>query len=146
MSNTCIVIAEKEFELGAVLELQMEFRTSEMTGVLLSITGLDGSPSLSLELHNGKVIMSSNFGFEQVLHVEQEFNNPYTVCDNRWHKIQAIYNDEELSLKVDELDQKYGLPDNGDGHFMGSSIINSLYIGGIPGNLRRMIKFLFSKI
>lgn len=120
--------------MGAVLELQLEFRTSELTGVLLSITGPEGSPSLSLELHNGKVIMSSDLGYNQALSVEQEFMSPYTVCDNRWHRIQAVYNDEELALKVDEMDQKYGLPTNVEGHFLGSSITNSLYIGGIPGN------------
>lgn len=71
---------------------------------------------------------------DRALYVEQEFSNPYTICDNMWHRIQAIYNDKELSLKVDELDQKYGLPTNNEGHFMGSAITNSLYIGGIPGN------------
>ena len=116
------------------MELQLEFRTSELTGVLLLITGPDGSPSLSLELYNGKVVMNSDFGNNLKLHVEQEFSNPYTICDNRWHRIQAIYNDEELALKVDEMDQKYGLPANINVRFIGSAITDSLYIGGIPGN------------
>ena len=77
--------------------------------------------------------MSSKVGFFS-LYVEQEFSNAYTVCDNRWHRIQAIFNDEQLALKVDEMDQKYGLPTRVDaGHFMGSGITSSLYIGGIPG-------------
>ncbi|XP_014204068.2 laminin subunit alpha-1 [Copidosoma floridanum] len=125
-------VYKKNFELGPILELQLEFRTSELTGVLLSITSSEGTPSLSLELYNGKILMSSDFGYNQVLHVEQEFKNPYTVCDNRWHRIQAIYNDEELTLKVDELEQKYGLPTEVSGHFIGSVITNALYIGGIP--------------
>lgn len=125
---------EKNFELGALLELQLEFRTSEFTGVLLSITGDGGSPSLSLELYNGKIIMSSDLGDKNPLYVEQHFPSQYSVCDNRWHRIQALFNDEQLALKVDELDQKYGLPLNGNYHSMrGNVLSNPLYIGGLPG-------------
>jgi len=120
-----------------VLELQLEFRTSELSGVLLSISAPSGSPSLSLELNNGKVIMSGDLGDKQ-LYVEQRFANPYAICDNRWHRIQAMYNDEQLTLKVDELDQKYGLPNananaNVNYHLMSSGASGPLYIGGIPG-------------
>lgn len=121
--------------MGAVLELQLEFRTSELSGVLLSITAAGGSPSLSLELNNGKIIMSGDLGENNPLYVEQHFASAYTICDNRWHRIQAVFNDEELTLKVDELDQKFGLPANGNNHFMGSSATSVLYIGGLPGIL-----------
>ena len=124
---------EKDFELGAVLELQLEFKTSELSGVLLSITASSGSPSLSLELNNGKVVMSADLGDNNPLYVEQRFPSPYTVCDNRWHRIQAVYNDEELALKVDDLDQKYGLPANVNYHFMDETASSPLYIGGLPG-------------
>lgn len=100
----------------------------------MSITAPGGSPSLSLELFNGKVIMSGDLGDNNPLYVEQTFSSPYTVCDNRWHRIQALYNDEQLALKVDELDQKYGLPSNGNYHFMRAEAVSSpLYIGGLPG-------------
>lgn len=126
-------LSENNFELGAVLELQLEFRTSEQSGVLLSISAPGGSPSLSLELNNGRVIMSGDLGDHNPLYVEQRFANQYAICDNRWHRIQAVYNDEELALKVDELDQKYGLPANVNYHFMSSTASGPLYIGGIPG-------------
>lgn len=116
-----------------MLELQLEFRTSELSGVLLSIAAPGGSPSLSLELNNGKVVMSGDLGDKNPLYVEQQFPSPYTICDNRWHSIQAIYNDEELALKVDELDQKYGLPASITDHFMASTASSPLYIGGLPG-------------
>lgn len=126
---------ERNFELGAVLELQLEFRTSELSGVLLSITAPGNSPSLSLELNNGKVIMSGDLGDNNPLYAEQRFTSPYTICDNRWHRIQAVYNDEELALKVDEMDQKYGLPPNVNYHMMDSTISGPLYIGGLPGKI-----------
>nr|XP_012147088.1 PREDICTED: laminin subunit alpha-2 isoform X4 [Megachile rotundata]XP_012147089.1 PREDICTED: laminin subunit alpha-2 isoform X4 [Megachile rotundata] len=127
-------IYKRNFELGAVLELQLEFRTSELSGVLLSITAPGNSPSLSLELNNGKVIMSGDLGDNNPLYVEQRFTSPYTICDNRWHRIQAVYNDEELALKVDEMDQKYGLPTNVNYHIMDSKVSGPLYIGGLPAS------------
>ncbi|XP_076178093.1 laminin subunit alpha-1-like [Ptiloglossa arizonensis] len=127
-------IYKRNFELGAVLELQLEFRTSELSGVLLSITAPGNSPSLSLELNNGKVIMSGDLGDNNPLYVEQRFTSPYTICDNRWHRIQAVYNDEELALKVDEMDQKYGLPANVNYHIMDSTVSGPLYIGGLPAS------------
>ncbi|XP_046413773.1 laminin subunit alpha-1-like [Neodiprion fabricii] len=126
-------IYKNNFELGALLELELEFRTSEFSGVLLSITSPGGSPSLSLELFNGKVIMSGKLGDNNALYVEQQFPSSYTICDNRWHRIQALYNDEQLALKVDELDQNYGLPQNGNYHFARETVVSSpLYIGGLP--------------
>ncbi|CAK9806681.1 Laminin subunit alpha-1 [Anthophora quadrimaculata] len=127
-------IYKRNFELGAVLELQLEFRTSELSGVLLSITAPGNSPSLSLELNNGKVIMSGDLGDNNPLYVEQRFTSPYTICDNQWHRIQAVYNDEELALKVDEMDQKYGLPANVNYHIMDSTVSGPLYIGGLPAS------------
>lgn len=47
--------AERNFHVGKYLELEFEFRTSELNGVLLSVSEPVGFPALSIELHNGKV-------------------------------------------------------------------------------------------
>lgn len=41
--------------MGKYLELQFEFKTSELNGVLLSVAEPVGFPALSIEMHNGKV-------------------------------------------------------------------------------------------
>lgn len=47
---------EKEFSVGKHLEIEMEFKSSELSGILLSIAEPPfGSPSLSIEVFNGKV-------------------------------------------------------------------------------------------
>ncbi|KAL0132326.1 hypothetical protein PUN28_000249 [Cardiocondyla obscurior] len=130
-------VYRNNFEVDGVLELQLEFRTSEVSGVLLSITAPSGSPSLSLELNSGKVIMSGDLGDNNPLYVEQGFASHYAICDNQWHRIQAVYNDEELALKVDELDQKYGLPSNVNYHLNSSIFSGPLYIGGIPATAQK---------
>lgn len=52
---------ENKFHVGALLELELEFRTSEMNGILLSISEPVGYPALSLELYNGKVSIFVTF-------------------------------------------------------------------------------------
>lgn len=49
------LISERNFHVGKYLELEMEFRTSELAGILLSISEPTGFPALSLELYNGNV-------------------------------------------------------------------------------------------
>lgn len=46
---------ERNFHVGKYLELEMEFRTSELSGILLSISEPTGFPALSLEIFNGNV-------------------------------------------------------------------------------------------
>lgn len=52
---------EKEFTVGKHLEIEMEFKTSELSGILLSTAEPpSGSPSLSIEVYNGKVNLDEN--------------------------------------------------------------------------------------
>lgn len=46
---------ERSFHVGKYLELEFDFRTSEMNGVLISVSEPNGFPALSIELYNGKV-------------------------------------------------------------------------------------------
>lgn len=46
---------EKNFHVAKYLELEMEFRTSELSGILLSVSEPNGFPALSLEINNGNV-------------------------------------------------------------------------------------------
>lgn len=52
-------ISERIFHVGKYLELQFEFKTSELNGVLLSVAEPFGFPALSIEMHNGKVSFTS---------------------------------------------------------------------------------------
>lgn len=50
-----IPIIERIFHVGKYLELEFDFRTSELNGVLISVAEPNGFPALSIEMHNGKV-------------------------------------------------------------------------------------------
>lgn len=54
-ASVSIVISERIFHVGKYLELQFEFKTSELNGVLLSVAEPVGFPALSIEMHNGRV-------------------------------------------------------------------------------------------
>lgn len=45
------------FSIGTSLQLELEFRTTEMNGVLMLLSEPDGYPSISLELNKGKVCL-----------------------------------------------------------------------------------------
>lgn len=41
--------------MGSLIEFELEFRTSELNGIILSVSEPEGYPALSLELLDGKV-------------------------------------------------------------------------------------------
>lgn len=119
--------------MGELLELSLELRTTQTTAVLLSVSEPEGYPALSLELNQGKVIISGDMGDRRPFRVEQTFQSEFAICDNKWHRIQAFYVEDKLTLKVDQFEQKYWLLDNG--HITGARTHSPLYIGGLPGGL-----------
>ncbi|KAJ9574288.1 hypothetical protein L9F63_026066, partial [Diploptera punctata] len=120
----------EKFHVGALLELQLEFRTSENTGVLLSVSEPQGYPALSLELNNGRSIMTGDMGDQHPFRVEQVFPSPYTICDNKWHRVKAFFVNDVLHLRVDNLAAVYG--HSGNGKLAEASTMSPLYIGGLP--------------
>ncbi|XP_069690531.1 laminin subunit alpha-2 isoform X2 [Periplaneta americana] len=123
-------IYEEKFHVGSQLELQLEFRTSENTGVLLSVSEPKGYPALSLEINNGKVVMTGDMGDQRPFHVEQGFPSQFTVCDNKWHRVKAFFENDVLNLKVDNFTTVYG--HSGNGQLTEASTNSPLYIGGLP--------------
>ncbi|XP_063216579.1 laminin subunit alpha-1 [Bacillus rossius redtenbacheri] len=125
-------IYKNKFLVGAQLELQLEFRTTELSGVLLSVSEPRGYPALSLEINSGKILMVVDIGDRRPLRVVQGFPSPFALCDNRWHSIKAYFVNDELTLKVDSQNSTYGHSGNG---LLSEAETNSpLYIGGLPEN------------
>lgn len=138
-NRVCAFFSENEFYVGALLKLSLELRTTQTTAVLLSVSEPEGYPALSLELNQGKVIISGDMGDRRPFRVEQSFQSEYAICDNKWHQIQAFYVEDKLTLKVDQFEQKYWLLDNG--HITGARTHSPLYIGGLPGMSYRLQYF-----
>ncbi|KAL7642435.1 UNVERIFIED_CONTAM: hypothetical protein RMT77_006996 [Armadillidium vulgare] len=121
---------DDKFQVGPLLELQLEFRTWEHDGVLLSVAGPNNNTALSLELDNGAVLLSVNIGHSHPFSARVSHPNIFTLCDNRWHIIKAHYIKDSLTLKVDSYPEVYGF--NGSNNLPKTLAEAPLYIGGIP--------------
>uniref|UniRef100_A0A8D8X2U9 Laminin subunit alpha-1 n=1 Tax=Cacopsylla melanoneura TaxID=428564 RepID=A0A8D8X2U9_9HEMI len=119
-----------QFNIGDLTDLELEFRTSELTGILLSVSEPEGYPALSLELNQGKIILSGDMGDRRTFSISHSFTSKYSGCDNRWHHIHLAIVHDEFTLRVDGTDHKYFLSDNG--HFTSARTSSPLFIGGLP--------------
>ncbi|EAL39720.3 AGAP007849-PA, partial [Anopheles gambiae str. PEST] len=144
-------IYKRNFNVGKFVEIELEVRTSEMNGILMSVADqINGFPALSLEISNGNVSKPSKEVMESkqhdlrlqiILSVDNGDGNPtrlstslpskYTLCDNRWHNISALYEDHQMALRVNEFPPSLLLP-HGTNGFGRVNTKAPLYIGGLP--------------
>lgn len=127
--------SEKHFNVGKYLEFEIEFRTSELNGVLLSVSEPQGYPALSLELYYGQMVLSCDFGDGNTFNLETDMATKFSFCDNKWHTISGLFNYKEIVLRVDQQPYIMKLLD-GSSHV--PKMINTkspLYIGGLPGEI-----------
>lgn len=75
-------LVERIFHVGKYLELQFEFKTSELNGVLLSVAEPVGFPALSIEMYNGKV--------SEPLYIPPPFTPAAPHCTQRNHFFFSI--------------------------------------------------------
>ncbi|KAI4466136.1 netrin/laminin-related [Holotrichia oblita] len=125
-SGDAYIVYKRDFKVTSFLELKFEFRTREQNGILMSVSAINNSPALSLELQNGAVVMSVDMGNGVVSNVTN-FHSAYALCDNKWHNVTALFS-TELTVNVDGVSKSWvisgmGLVDN---------IEDPLYIGGLP--------------
>lgn len=113
------------------LKIELDFRTSELNGILLSIADTLGYPAFALEFAAGKIIFSGDTGDRRIFKLTYEFPSLYAICDNKWHHVAVSYETEELVMQVD--DQTTRMPLLRNNYFMTSYLNASLYIGGLSG-------------
>ncbi|XP_037094829.1 laminin subunit alpha-1-like [Pollicipes pollicipes] len=121
---------DDSFQLGSIVELAVDFRTTELSGVLISVAGPPGGPALSLEITDGQVVFSVHNGGSEPIRARQKFPTKFTVCDNRWHSVKANYVRYQATLKVDRYPERYGFSANGPSQTPSGGF--PLYIGGLP--------------
>ncbi|XP_065226738.1 laminin subunit alpha lam-3-like [Planococcus citri] len=136
-SGDSYAVAVTNFSIGTSLQFELEFRTTEMNGILMLHSEPDGYPSISLELIKGKVVLNGDMGDRRPFKVELEFSSIYHLCDNEWHQVKVNFVEEEISLHVDNTSKMYWLSDNG--HITEAHTNSPLYIGGIPEHAAKKI-------
>ncbi|XP_022235942.1 laminin subunit alpha-1-like isoform X2 [Limulus polyphemus] len=123
-------IYDDNFNIGDSLYVNLEFKTTQLNGVLVSLSDGTGAISFSIELHNGKVIVSVTAGRkEETVQAIKSSMSKYDLCDSMWHQVTVEYIENVVTLKVDMEDLVSGFGKS-------SPILNHsrhpLYIGGLP--------------
>ncbi|ALC39660.1 wb, partial [Drosophila busckii] len=123
-------IYKKNFHVAKYLEIELEFRTSELSGILLSVSEPNGFPALSLEISNGHFVFSCDLGDGIPFRVQSTLPDKYALCDNKWHNISALYDGEQIALRIDQLPATISMSNQRNSGKVQTR--SPLYIGGLP--------------
>lgn len=67
--------------------------------------------------------------------VESLLPNKYALCDNKWHNISALYDYEQIALRIDQMPATIAVAQLRTAGKVQTK--SPLYIGGIPGKIWR---------
>jgi hypothetical protein len=80
--------------------------------------------------------MSCDLGDGNPFRVQTSLASKYALCDNQWHNITALYESEQIAIRIDNQPSITMLAHRLSGKVHSKS---PLYIGGLPG------KFFFKQ-
>ncbi|KAG9347470.1 hypothetical protein JZ751_005037 [Albula glossodonta] len=126
----------RSYKVGMNMSIQLEFRTSQSSGVLLGISSqtMDG---LGIELHNGKISAALDnvpYNGEGRVTAVHEPDTEAGLCDGQWHSITAHKLKHRLELIVDGKQSEAASP-----HVKSTSADTNdpIYVGGYPEGLKQ---------
>lgn len=75
--------------------------------------------------------MSCDLGDGEPFKAETKFTSKFSLCDNKWHHISALYDTNQVAIRID--DQTYVDAYAPRRNMAKLQTKSSLYIGGLPG-------------
>lgn len=73
--------------------------------------------------------MSCDFNNGEILRAESKLPSKFSLCDNKWHNISALYDTNQLAIRIDDKESVVA-----SGHYNGKLNTRApVYIGGVPG-------------
>lgn len=78
-----------------------------------------------------QVVMSCDLGDGEPFRVETKLTSKFSLCDNKWHNISALYNTHQVAIRID--DQPFVVAYASSRNIGKLQTKSSLYIGGLPG-------------
>ncbi|XP_055595374.1 laminin subunit alpha-1 [Uranotaenia lowii] len=125
-------IYKRNFNIGKFMDVDLQLRTSEVNGILMSVADpINGFPAFSLEISNGNVVLSIDVGDGYPIRVQSTLPSKFTLCDNRWHNVSALYEDHQIVLRVDNYPPNTLLVQSNE-VLRRVATKAPLYIGGLP--------------
>uniref|UniRef100_A0A8V0X4B6 Laminin subunit alpha-1 n=2 Tax=Gallus gallus TaxID=9031 RepID=A0A8V0X4B6_CHICK len=120
------------YKVRSDVNITLEFRTTAMHGVLLGISSAKVD-AIGLEIVNGKVLFHVNNGAGRIT-ATYEPGVANSLCDGKWHKLQANTSKYRISLIIDgnlvQTDNPYIQSTSADTN-------NPIYVGGYPGDVKQ---------
>lgn len=65
--------------------------------------------------------------------VQSTLPGKYALCDNKWHNISALYDGEQIALRIDQLPSTISMSNHRNAGKVQTR--SPLFIGGLPGKL-----------
>ncbi|KAK1337594.1 hypothetical protein QTO34_002227 [Cnephaeus nilssonii] len=125
-------LVKEGYKVRSDVNITLEFRTSSENGVLLGISSAKVD-AIGLEIVNGKLLFHVNNGAGRIT-ATYEPKAPNTLCDGKWHTLQANKSKHRVVLVVDGNTVHAASP-----HIQSTSVDtnNPIYVGGYPADVKQ---------
>ncbi|XP_071997663.1 laminin subunit alpha-2 isoform X3 [Engystomops pustulosus] len=120
------------FKVGTDLLIELEFRTTRTSGVLIGISGkkMDG---LGIELVDGKLLFHADNGAGRFTAVyEPEVSG--SLCNGQWHKVMANKIKHRLEMIVDDNKVEATSPNAAS---TSADTNDPVFVGGYPNDVKQ---------
>uniref|UniRef100_A0A8C3KD52 Basement membrane-specific heparan sulfate proteoglycan core protein n=1 Tax=Calidris pygmaea TaxID=425635 RepID=A0A8C3KD52_9CHAR len=125
-------LVREGYKVRSDVNITLEFRTTAVHGVLLGVSSAKVD-AIGLEIVNGKVLFHVNNGAGRIT-TTYEPRGTNSLCDGKWHKLQANKSKHRISLIVDgnlvQTDNPYTQSTSADTN-------NPIYVGGYPADVKQ---------
>lgn len=115
-----------KFRVGYDIDLSLEVRSRDTSGILVAIHG--AKDYMILQMVNGTIRFTVDNGHGPIT-VQYVPAQPQDVCDGQWYKIQAVKSKNVVTLGVGDF---FVDPFVGTGGNESTDTLHPLYIGGVP--------------
>ncbi|KAM6217502.1 laminin subunit alpha-1 [Rhynchocyon petersi] len=125
-------LVKEGYKVRSDVNISVEFRTSSLNGVLLGISSAKVD-AIGLEIVSGKLLFHVNNGAGRIT-ATYEPRAPASLCDGKWHKLQANKSKHRVVLTVDGNAVHAESP-----HTQSTSADtnNPVYVGGYPADVKQ---------
>ncbi|XP_024619438.1 laminin subunit alpha-1 [Neophocaena asiaeorientalis asiaeorientalis] len=125
-------LVKEGYKVRSDVNITLEFRTSSENGVLLGISSAKVD-AIGLEIINGKLLFHVNNGAGRIT-ATYEPSAPNTLCDGKWHTLQANKSKHRVVLIVDgnavRAESLHTQSTSADTN-------NPIYVGGYPADVKQ---------
>ncbi|XP_039701762.1 laminin subunit alpha-1 isoform X1 [Pteropus medius] len=125
-------LVKEGYKVRSDVNITLEFHTSSENGVLLGISSAKVD-AIGLEMVNGKLLFHVNNGAGRIT-ATYEPKATNTLCDGKWHTLQANKSKHRVVLIVDGNAVRAESP-----HTQSTSVDtnNPIYVGGYPADVKQ---------